>query len=241
MVAAAAADLGELEVFARPRVAILGAGDELAAPGCARRRAGAIPESVSFGVAGLVRAWGGAVVARRRIADRLDELAAAAARAVEAAEIVVVTGGASVGERDFAKAMFEPLGLEILFAKVAMKPGKPVWLGRVGETLVVGLPGNPSAALVTARLFLAPLVAALAGRRASDAWAWRTAALAAPLAACADRECFHKGRAGADGAIAFANQDSSGQKELAAADLLIRRRPGARALCAGELVETLAF
>jgi molybdopterin molybdotransferase len=241
LVAAAAADLSEVEVFARPRVAIISTGDELAEPGAARAREGAIPESVSFGVAGLVRAWGGEVVSRRRVADDLPALAASAAAAVGEAEIVVVTGGASVGERDHAKAMFAPLGLEILFSKVAMKPGKPVWLGRVGETLVVGLPGNPSAALITARLFLAPLVAALAGRPAAEAWAWRTAPLARPLDACAERECFHKGRAGLEGAVPFANQDSSGQKELAAADLLIRRRPGARALRAGERVETLAF
>lgn len=241
MVAAAAADQGKLSVYALSRVAILSTGDELAAPGEARGRAGAIPESVSYGVAALALAWGGRIAFRRRLADDLPLLARAAAEATASADLVVVTGGASVGERDHAKAMFEPLGLEIVFSKVAMKPGKPVWLGRVGHTLVVGLPGNPSAAMITARLFLAPLLARLAGRPASDAWAWKMAPLARPLGACGDRECFHKGRLGADGVEPFANQNSSGQKELAAAELLIRRRPGARALDAGALVETLAI
>jgi molybdopterin molybdotransferase len=238
---AAAGDLAEVEVFARPRVAILATGDELVEPGRAADRPGAIPDSVSLGVAGLVRVWGGEVVARRRLADRLKDLERAARDAVDGAEVVVVIGGASVGERDHAKAMFEPLGLELIFSKVAIKPGKPVWLGRVGETLVMGLPGNPSAAMTTARLFLAPLLALAAGAAPEDAWAWRPAPLAAPLGSCAERDVFHRGVAAAGGVRPLTDQDSSSQKSLAAADVLVRRRPGARALNAGDLVETLAF
>lgn len=92
------------------------------------------------------------------IRDDLPALEAAAAAAVSRCDLVVVTGGASVGARDRAKAMFAPLGLEILFFKVTIKPGKPVWLGRVGDTLVMGLPGNPVSAndretFIRARLF----------------------------------------------------------------------------------------
>jgi molybdopterin molybdotransferase len=241
MVAAAAADADEVCVYALPRVSIISTGDELVEPGQAGARAGAIPDSVSFGVAGLVLAWGGRVAGRRRVADRLGDLVAAAREAVQTSDIVVVTGGASVGERDHAKAMFEPLGLELVFAKVAMKPGKPVWLGRVGEVVVLGLPGNPSAAMTTARLFLAPLLAAARGGDVRDAWSWRTAPLTAPLERCGDRECFHRGRADLDGVNPACSQDSSSQKSLAAADLLIRRRPDARALSAGERVEVLAL
>lgn len=241
LVAAAAADRDMVDVFVRPRVVVLSTGDELVAPGLAATASGTIPESVSFGVAALVRAWGGEVVGQRRLRDDLPSLARAAAAALETADVVVVTGGASVGERDFSKAMFEDLGLRLEFEKVAIKPGKPVWVGRVGERVVVGLPGNPSAAMVTARLFLAPILAGLGGRCPTDAWAWRMAPLELSLEACGERECFHRGRSTVDGVRPLRNQDSSAQKDLAMADLLIRRRPAARALVAGELVEVLAF
>ncbi|UTP38454.1 molybdopterin molybdotransferase MoeA [Phenylobacterium sp. LH3H17] len=241
LVAAAAADLATVEVFIRPRVAVLSTGDELVEPGLAPHAPGTIPESVSFGVAALARAWGGEVTCRRRLGDELPSLVRAAAAALDDAHVVVVTGGASVGERDFSKAMFQELGLRLDFDKVAIKPGKPVWVGRVGERIVVGLPGNPSAAMVTARLFLAPILAGLSGTRPEDALAWRAAPLASPLGACGDRDCFHRGRSTFDGVRPVGNQDSSAQKDLAMADLLIRRRPAARALAAGELVEVLAF
>ena len=241
LVAAAAADLDSVEVYRRPRVAVLSTGDELVAPGAAAHTPGTIPESVSFGVAALVRAWGGEVVGRQRLRDDLPSLVHAARFALEGADVVVVTGGASVGERDYSKAMFQALGVQFEFEKVAIKPGKPVWVGRVGQRIVVGLPGNPSAAMVTARLFLAPILAGLSGRRPEDALAWRAAPLLAPLPACGDRECFHRGRTAADGVRPVGNQDSSAQKDLAMADLLIRRPPGARRLSVGDLVEVLAF
>ncbi|MCW5758785.1 MAG: molybdopterin molybdotransferase MoeA [Phenylobacterium sp.] len=241
LVAAAAADREAVEVHVRPRVAVLSTGDELVAPGRSAGAPGTIPDSVSFGVDALARAWGGEVVGRRRLRDDLPSLVRAAGRALEEAHVVVVTGGASVGERDFSRAMFEPLGLRFAFEKVDIKPGKPVWVGRVGARIVVGLPGNPSAAMVTARLFLAPILAGLSGRRAQEAWAWRTAPLAAALGACGDRECFHRGRSDFDGVRPVGRQDSSAPKDLATADLLIRRRADARALEAGEIVEVLAF
>jgi molybdopterin molybdotransferase len=124
---------------------------------------------------------------------------------------------------------------------VAIKPGKPVWVGRVGNRIVIGLPGNPSAAMVTARLFLAPILAGLGGRLAQEALAWRALPLLAPLNASGEREVFHRGRGVADGVHPVGNEDSSAQKDLALADLLIRRAPNARALSPGDLVEVLAF
>ncbi|MDQ0464418.1 molybdopterin molybdotransferase [Caulobacter ginsengisoli] len=241
LVAAAAADIGAVQAYRRPRLALISTGDELVAPGQAADAPGTIPESVSFGVAALADAWGGEVVSRRRLGDDLPGLARAAGEALDEADVVVVTGGASVGERDFSKAMFQSHRLRLAFEKVAIKPGKPVWLGRAGKRIVLGLPGNPSAAMVTARLFLAPLLAGLGGRRPEEALAWRTMPLLAPLDACGDRECFHRGRGAADGVKPLGNQDSSAQKELAMADLLIRRRAGARLLPAGGLVEVLSF
>lgn len=239
LIAAAAADLSELEVVARPRVMILSTGDELHDPGHGPVGGASIPESVSFGLAALVRAWGGEVIGRRRLGDDLSLLQAAAGAALDAADLVVVTGGASVGQRDYAKAMFAPFGLDCVFAKVAIKPGKPVWLGRAGGKLVVGLPGNPTAALVTARLLLAPLIAGLGGQAPDRALAWRRAPLADALEACGDRETFLRARNVATGVSPFADQDSSSQKTLALADVLIRRRPGEGAAAAGNWVEVL--
>lgn len=239
LVVAAAADAASVEVWRRPRLALLGTGDELVAPGSACGSPGKIPESISFGVLALARDWGAEPVARSRLPDDLAQMEVAAAAAVARADIVVVTGGASVGDRDFARAMFAPLGIEPLFSRVAIKPGKPAWFGRVGETLVLGLPGNPGAALVTARLFLAPLVAGCCGRDPAEALRWRCVPLAAPLPPAGDRESFVRACWRGEAAEALSNQDASAQKRLVDAMLLLRRPAGAPAAAAGDLVEAL--
>lgn len=241
IVAAAAADLPELAVVRQPRVHILSTGDELAEPGTARDRGDAIPESVSFGVAALAEQWGAAFVGRTRLQDDLEAMHLAATVALEDADVVAVTGGASVGDKDFAKAMFEPLGLELVFSKVAIKPGKPVWLGRAGDGLIVGLPGNPSSAFVTARLILAPLLCKLQGRSLDQALRWTNAPLGSPLPACGSRETFHRARWREGAADLLSFQDSSAQKALAEADLLVRQRANSPAIGAGKLVEVLDF
>ena len=240
LVGIAAADIESLEVFRRPRVAILCCGDELTEPGKRDRPEGAIPESISFGVAALVRRWGGEVVARRLIPDKLNLLQDAAAKAAAIADVVVTIGGASVGEKDLAKAAFLPLGLELAFAKVAIKPGKPVWFGRAGKTLVVGLPGNPSSALVTARLFLAPLVAGMSGGQCADALEFRMMRTSTAIECCSDRDIFARATLIGRSAIPLSDQDSASQKSLAAATHLVRRRP-ATASGADTLVETLVL
>ena len=241
VVAAAAADLADVEVFIRPRVSILGTGDELAEAGTAAELPDAIPESVSLGVAAISVEWGAEVVGRQRLRDDLTKMERTSAKAVAGADLVIVTGGASVGEKDFAKAMFEPAGLELIFSKVSIKPGKPVWLGRAGTTLVMGLPGNPTSALVTARLLLTPLLAGLSGRDAGEALRWRTAKLAAPLKNCGPRETFHRARWVGDEAEILSFQDSSAQKALAEADLLVRQRANSPEIPAGGEVKVLDF
>lgn len=241
IVAAAAADVPELSVYLKPRVHILATGDELADPGAAAGLADAIPESVSFGVAALAETWGARCIGRTRLRDELAAMKQAAAEAVGSANVVVVTGGASVGEKDFAKAMFEPLGLELIFSKVAIKPGKPVWLGRVGQALVVGLPGNPTSALVTARLFLAPLLAELSGQPIEMALQWRTGLLESPLGECGSRETFHRARI-RDGRVEILSfQDSSAQKALAQADVLVRQRANTPGLEPEARVDAIDF
>jgi molybdopterin molybdotransferase len=240
LVAAAAADLPEVEVFRRPWVRLLATGDELAEPGTARSRPEAIPESVSFGVAALAQEWGGETAKSVRSGDDLPLLEREARAALDGIDILVVTGGASVGERDFAKAMFGD-ALQLIFSKVAIKPGKPVWLGRVGEALILGLPGNPTSALVTARLFLAPLLAGMNGRPPEAALHWRRLPLAEPVGPTGDRETFSRARLEGQRLSLLPTQDSGAQKMLVAADLLVRRPAGATGYAEGELLDVLEF
>jgi molybdopterin molybdotransferase len=241
IVAAAGADVAAVDVHLRPRLIILGTGDELAEPGTARDRPAAIPQSVSFGVATMADQWGGDCIGGHLVPDDPAELERAAGEALSAADLVVVTGGASVGEKDYARSMFDRSGLELLFSKVAIKPGKPVWLGRSAKKLVLGLPGNPTSAMVTARLFLAPLLLQLSGAAASDALSWQWVPLANSIGAGGDRETFVRGSWSNGSVIAASDQDSSAQLALATADVLIRRVPGAPALGSGQLVEILDF
>lgn len=241
VVAAAAADMAEIRVWRRPRVGLLSTGDELAAPGSAASAADAIPESVSFGIAALAAQWGAVNTFRRRLPDDLRLMKAVASDAVDACDLVVVTGGASVGEKDFAKAMFEPHGLELRFSKVAIKPGKPVWLGHCGGVVVFGVPGNPTSAMVTARLLLAPLIAGLCGRPTGDALHWRRVPLASPLPEAGPRETFHRARLRSGAAEILSFQDSSAQKALAQADLLVRQRADGSARDEGAMVDVLDF
>ncbi len=242
LVAAAAADRSVLSCYRRPRIALFATGDELAEPGTAHDRAGAIPDSISPGLAALVAQWGGETVARHRVGDDAEAARDEASAALAASDLVVVIGGASVGEKDLARAMFAPFGLDLLFSKLAMKPGKPVWLGRAGEVLVIGLPGNPTSAMVTARLLLAPLVAGLAGRAPTLTRRWRRRQLASRVPPVGERETFLRARLDTAGrAHVLGNQQSHAQHALAEADVLLRRSPHAPALAAGEPVDTLAF
>ena len=241
MVAAAAADVASMTVAVPPRVAILGTGDELAPPGIAADRPGAIPESVSFGVAAMVTEAGGRVVRRATSRDDLPALQHLAGGLLEAADLVIVTGGASVGDHDLARPMFAPHGLELLIDKVSIKPGKPVWLGRAGGCWVLGLPGNPTSALVTAALFLRPLLAALQGQDPQQQLRWRRLPLAAPLPAVGGRETFVCACWAKDGLVPLGSQQSGAQAALAAVDWLICRSVGSPAAGAGETVSALAF
>lgn len=241
MIAAAAADVASVTVAMRPRVAIIGTGDELAPPGEAHLRDDAIPESVTFGVSALVADCGAQVVHRAIGLDDLPKLEAAAGAALETADLVIVTGGASVGERDFAKPMFAAHGLELDFAKVAIKPGKPVWLGRAKGRWVLGLPGNPTSAMVTARLFLQPLLARLQGQPVAEVLRWRSLPLAAPIGATGNRETFVRARWDEAGLMPLGNQDSGAQGALAQADWLIRCPAGQPALETGQPVSALLF
>ena len=239
LVAIAAGDRSETAVHRQPKVALLATGDELAEPGSAQRTSDAIPDSTSYALAALVEREGGVVSTRERGLDDLPALERQAGERLGGADLVVVTGGASVGERDFAKPMFAPHGISPVFDKVAIKPGKPVWLGRAGGKLVLGLPGNPTSAMVTARLFLQPILALLQG--ADTLHCWRTMPLAEMLPATGDRETFARAAWVSEGLCPLGNQDSGVQGGLARADWLIRCPPGQAELPVGAKVQALQF
>jgi molybdopterin molybdotransferase len=158
---AAAAGHGELLVHRRPVVAVLATGDELAPPGAALGPA-QIPDSNSVGLLAMAREAGADTVALGICGDRLAALLAALRRGIEQADVVVVSGGVSVGAHDVVKDAFAELG-RIELWRVAVQPGKPLAFGRAGAALLFGLPGNPVSSLVTFELFVRPVVRRLAG------------------------------------------------------------------------------
>lgn len=240
LVAAAGADFAVVSAVRRPRVAILATGDELVDPGDARQRPGTIPESISLAIAAMIAEAGGEVVQRAHLPDEMAVLAGWAREAIVEADLVVVTGGASVGERDYAKDMFCGK-LDLLFSKVAMKPGKPVWLGRLGASLVLGLPGNPTSALVTARLFLIPLVSGMTGRSSASTLNWQEGIAGALFPANGNRETLERAKWAGGRLVRLERQDSSSQTMLAGADVLVRREVDAPEVLSGEKVRYLDF
>jgi molybdopterin molybdotransferase len=153
---------GELACRRRPRVALLGTGDELRDPGSGLQT-GEIHDSNTIVLAALARDAGATVTGRGRVADDPAAARRALERAFAEADVVVVTGGVSVGPHDHVKPALRDLGAEEAFWGVAIRPGRPTWFGRRGDALVFGLPGNPVSAIVAFVLLVRPLLAALEG------------------------------------------------------------------------------
>lgn len=189
----------------------------------------------------MARSFGAEVVRSLRANDNLSRLEALAGELLDGVDLAIVTGGASVGDHDLAKPMFAALEPEEIFSKVAIKPGKPVWLSRIGARYVLGLPGNPTSAMVTARLFLAPLLAALTGQTNPAPLIWRNLPLVAPIGAIGGRETFMRARWGENGLEPLERQDSGQQLVLAQADWLIRCPAHQKSLPAGAMVAALPF
>jgi len=238
---AAAANHPWLSVHRRPRVAILATGDEIAMPG-EPIPPGGIVSSNSHALAGLVRAAGGEPMILPNARD--DQAAiAAVADSVTGMDMLVTTGGASVGDHDLVIAALQSRGLTLDFWQIAMRPGKPLLFGQQGATPVVGLPGNPVSAMVCAILFLLPALSRLSGLPAAPPPA-TTAILGEAVKANdkrADhlRAAIHHGETGRLVVTPFQVQDSAMLRRLAQADALILRPPYAPALPEGAEVAVI--
>ncbi len=238
---AAAANHPWLQVHRRPRVAILSTGDEIFLPG-AQIPAGGIVSSNAHLLAALVRAAGAEATILPQAGDSLLAIAAAA-KGAAGADLLVTTGGASVGEHDLVREGLQQAGFALDFWKIAMRPGKPMMFGQMGALPVLGLPGNPVSTFVCAVLFVLPAIAKLAGLPA-EAPATETAVLGTAVRANDHRADHLRGTLsrGAEGgwvATPFERQDSSLQSVLAQAQALICRAPHAPALAAGAVVQVI--
>ncbi len=238
---AASAGFAELRLVARPRVIVIAGGDEIVPPG-QTARADQVYESGAFAVSGLVERWGGEAARGAVLPDSESAIMQVAADALTTCDLLVLIGGASVGPHDHARAALARLGLDILFDKVAVRPGKPTWFGVSPTGKVLGLPGNPASAIVCAMLFLRPVVEAMLGRDPAPLSEPRLAPLAAPLPANGPRETYLRAHLGADGKIrVFGDQDSSLLSVFAQANVLVLRPPNAPTALESAAVPYLPF
>ncbi|WP_213981877.1 gephyrin-like molybdotransferase Glp [Sphingomonas sp. dw_22] len=223
-------------VVRRPiRVALAATGDELIPPGTPVGEA-QLPETNRLMLAAQLADLPVETIDLGILPDRLDALEAAF-RAVRA-DVLVTTGGASVGDHDLVRPALEAAGATIDFWRIALRPGKPMMAGRLGDAVVVGLPGNPVSAFVTAQLFVRPLVAHLSG--ATDPFPpTRPALLGEPLPANGARTDYLRAELREGRAFASTIQDSSMLRTLARAGCLIVREPHAPPARAGDSVEIL--
>lgn len=239
---AAAMNHAALPVFRRPRVAILATGDELVFPGTDPGPS-QIFGSNTFGIAALARDNGAEVIDLGIVADSHDLLLEAIERARGSdVDVLVTLGGASVGDHDLVQSTLVSAGMELDFWRIAMRPGKPLMVGRLGAMHVLGLPGNPVSSLVCGLLFLEPLLCHLGHRQPPPRMA--SATLRNAMQANDKRQDYVRARlTGRDGELplveSFGRQDSSMMRIFSQSDCLIVRPPHAPAVEAGDTVPVL--
>jgi molybdopterin molybdotransferase len=232
-----------LPVHRRPRVALLATGDELVMPG-ERLGPGQIVYSNGYALRALARAEGADILDLGIAADTLEATTSGIRRARDAgADILVTTGGASVGDHDLVKRGLEAEGVAMAFWRIAMRPGKPMMHGRLGAMRVIGLPGNPVSSYVCGFLFLVPLIRKLSGRSMIH-HPIESALLGRNVAAADQRQDYlrahlERRRDGSLIATQVDHQDSSLLGNLAAARALVIRPPFAPAAEAGTACDIL--
>ncbi|MFQ5626050.1 MAG: gephyrin-like molybdotransferase Glp [Methyloligellaceae bacterium] len=238
---AAAMNVTHFKVRRKPSVAILATGDELVMPG-GDLKAGQIVSSIPFGLGAMVENAGGLPERMGIARDTRESLSEHIARAREA-DILLTIGGASEGTHDLVQSALRAAGMTLDFWKIAMRPGKPLMFGQVGDQRVLGLPGNPVSALVCAQVFLIPMLEKLLGIK-DGAAGLKTAVLASELVKNGQRQhymraIFENGSDGMRCVRPVSSQDSSLLSPLSQADCLIVRPPHAPAVAAGDTVAIL--
>jgi molybdopterin molybdotransferase len=240
LAAAAASGIAELSCVRRPRVTVLATGSELVDPG-ESLQPGQIYETNSLMLSTSLTAAGAEVVTRRPVADDEEALRQTLERGL-ATDVLVTSGGVSVGEHDLVRAVEVALGVEEVFWRVAMKPGKPVSFGVRGETLVFGLPGNPVSALVGCELFVKPALRALQGL-GDPLPRFEPGRLAVGLWRNEERDEFVRARSRVDGEVLVlepvTGQESHMIVRSGAADALVHIPRGNGELAAGSIVRWL--
>jgi len=236
--AAAMSGSGQLAVGMRPRVAIVTTGDELVQPGH-ELAPGQIPDSNGVMLAAMLAGDVADPVLPHHIPDDREKLAHVLKELARRHDVIVTVGGASVGDHDHVRAALEAAGGSLDFWRIAMRPGKPVIAGRLGDAILLGLPGNPSSAFVTATMFLLPLVRHLAGARDPLPPVHR-APLAAPLSAGGARRDYLRARLENGELVPLFGQESGLTLPLASANALLIREIGAAARDAGEMADYIA-
>jgi molybdopterin molybdotransferase len=230
---------GDLIVGGRPRVAILTTGDELVAPGRALAP-GQIPDSNGTMLAAMLAAEPADVTLPLRARDDRGVLANILGDMARRHDVIVTVGGASVGDHDHVRGALDDAGGQLDFWKIAMRPGKPLIAGRIGDAILLGLPGNPSSAFVTATLFLLPLVRYLAGA-AAPLPEVSQAPLAVSLGPGGARRDYLRARLYKGLLTPCDGQDSGQTQPLISANALIVRDIGAAPRAAGELANYIAI
>jgi molybdopterin molybdotransferase len=236
---AASVGRGELRCARQPRVAVLITGDELTPPGrplCAGRIYG----SNGFALAAQAERAGAVLASRVSVPDDPDGTRAAIAQALDDADVVLVSGGVSVGPHDHVKPALHELGVEERFWGVRLRPGKPTWFGTRGDTLAFGLPGNPVSAMVTFQLFARPALAALQGAPPEAPRAMATLEEAIGRNPQREQAIRVRLRQGKHGLVARPTTGAQGSHVLTSmlgADALAFIAPGNGEVAAGERVE----
>jgi molybdopterin molybdotransferase len=220
----------------RPEVALIATGDELVMPG-ADPGPDQIIASNSFGLKALLEEAGAHARLLPIARDSVASLSTAFDLA-KGADLIVTIGGASVGDHDLVGKVAGDLGMERAFYKVAMRPGKPLMAGRMGDAAMVGLPGNPVSAMVCGHVFVVPMITAMLGLGTAPA-PRRTARLAAALPANGPREHYMRARLTPEGLLPEARQDSALLGVLAVSDALLVRAADDPARAEGGMVEYL--
>jgi molybdopterin molybdotransferase len=232
----ASMNIAQVPVFRRPKIALISTGDELVMPG-QTPEPDQIIASNTFGLAAMLENIGAQARILPIARDNVSSLRAAFGLA-KGADLVITIGGASVGDHDLVAPVAAELGMEQSFYKVAMRPGKPLMAGRLGDMAMVGLPGNPVSAMVCGTVFVAPMIRAMLGLGKSAA-PQRSIPLTAPIGANGPREHYMRGFADATGARSADQQDSSLLSVLSQSNILIVRPPNDPARDIGEIVNVM--